>query len=655
MNKKDKMKMTVGALVLIGLTVFIWKYAYTNIMDIDKINNQVFADALTTQESNETSVLNEDELEIFNGSNGQPAYVAVNGIIYDVTSVWNSGSHQGLQAGADVTTAFATSPHSMSILRDLPVVGILGQSVQVQEPTSNQLPQVQNPASGTSEWTTEKLAVYNGKNNQPAYIAVNGIIYDVTSVWDSGFHQGYQAGTDVTVAFAASPHSMSVLYGLPVVGIMGQIVHASEPTQPPQIQIPDATQPPQVQDPFTDTRMWTIEMLAIYNGKNSQPAYIAVNGIIYDVTSVWDGGFHQGYQAGTDVTIAFAASPHSMSILNGLPVVGRLGQSVQVSDYAQTTTQGKTPEPTQPSQEVATPPTDVSEWTTEKLALYNGKNGQPAYIAVNGTIYDVTSVWGNGSHQGYQAGMDVTAAFAASPHSVSTLNGLPVVGIMGQSTQAPESTQPPQVQAPETDSSEWTAEKLALYSGRNGQPAYIAVNGTIYDVTSVWGSGSHQGYQAGMDVTAAFAASPHSVSTLNGLPVVGIMGQSTQAPESTQPPQVQAPETDSSEWTAEKLALYNGRNGQPAYIAVNGTIYDVTSVWGNGSHQGYQAGMDVTAAFAASPHSASILNGLPIIGSYQSSSTNPVNPETDFEDDEHDDDYEDEEHDHEDDSEDDDD
>jgi predicted heme/steroid binding protein len=68
--------------------------------------------------------------------------------------------------------------------------------------------------------------------------------------------------------------------------------------------------------------------------------------------------------------------------------------------------------------------------TVDELATYNGQNGQPAYIAVNGVIYDVTNVpqWKNGSHQGYTAGKDLTAEIAKAPHGESVLKNLPVVG-----------------------------------------------------------------------------------------------------------------------------------------------------------------------------------------------------------------------------------
>lgn len=49
-----------------------------------------------------------DELLKYDGSNGKPAYVAIDGIIYDVSDQksWNEGTHYGLVAGRDLTEEF---------------------------------------------------------------------------------------------------------------------------------------------------------------------------------------------------------------------------------------------------------------------------------------------------------------------------------------------------------------------------------------------------------------------------------------------------------------------------------------------------------------------------------------------------------------------
>ena len=71
------------------------------------------------------------------------------------------------------------------------------------------------------------------------------------------------------------------------------------------------------------------------------------------------------------------------------------------------------------------------ELTLAELAKYNGKNGQPAYVAVDGVIYDVSGYakWKNGEHNGNSAGQDLTEVIKTkSPHGIAKLNGVPVVG-----------------------------------------------------------------------------------------------------------------------------------------------------------------------------------------------------------------------------------
>jgi predicted heme/steroid binding protein len=69
----------------------------------------------------------ETTLKDFNGQNGQPAYVAVDGIVYDVSSVaaWQGGKHHGNLAGLDQSEMIRHSPHGPSVLANLPQVGKL--------------------------------------------------------------------------------------------------------------------------------------------------------------------------------------------------------------------------------------------------------------------------------------------------------------------------------------------------------------------------------------------------------------------------------------------------------------------------------------------------------------------------------------------------
>lgn len=186
----------------------------------------------------------------------------------------------------------------------------------------------------------------------------------------------------------------------------------------------------------------------------------------------------------------------------------------------------------------------------------------------------------------------------------------------------------------------FTLEELAQYNGQNGAKAYIAVSGVVYDVTNAdgWTNGSHQGMLlAGTDATAVFATSPHSAATLNELPKVGTLVANTAS--------VNTPNSYLPVFTLNDLANYTGANGSLAYIAVDGVVYDVTNVFSNGKHQGMQlGGTDATTVFASSPHSQSLLNSLPIVGTLEGAPLlpNTQNPTTPGSGDDDDDDYDDE-------------
>ncbi|MDP4182580.1 MAG: cytochrome b5 domain-containing protein [Bacillota bacterium] len=66
------------------------------------------------------------------------------------------------------------------------------------------------------------------------------------------------------------------------------------------------------------------------------------------------------------------------------------------------------------------------------MKKYNGKNGNPAYIAIEGKVYDVTNAprWNNGMHEGVEAGNDLTEQMKNSPHGLSKLESVKVVGVL---------------------------------------------------------------------------------------------------------------------------------------------------------------------------------------------------------------------------------
>ncbi|WP_085959830.1 cytochrome b5 domain-containing protein [Clostridium sp. DL-VIII] len=73
-----------------------------------------------------------EELSQYDGSNGKSAYVAVDGIVYDLSNVeaWAGGKHFGLTAGKDLTSEFNSHHGIKKVLNDKPKVGILIESKQ---------------------------------------------------------------------------------------------------------------------------------------------------------------------------------------------------------------------------------------------------------------------------------------------------------------------------------------------------------------------------------------------------------------------------------------------------------------------------------------------------------------------------------------------
>ena len=73
-------------------------------------------------------------------------------------------------------------------------------------------------------------------------------------------------------------------------------------------------------------KQFSLEELKQYNGENGQPAYVAIDGIVYDVTDVepWKGGKHHGNVAGNDLSEIINHAPHRHSVLAKLNEVGKL-------------------------------------------------------------------------------------------------------------------------------------------------------------------------------------------------------------------------------------------------------------------------------------------------------------------------------------------
>lgn len=78
----------------------------------------------------------------------------------------------------------------------------------------------------------------------------------------------------------------------------------------------------------------------------------------------------------------------------------------------------------------ATPTTSVipeKTFTLEELAKYDGKDGRPAYVVVDGLVYDLSSVFYQGMHYQHVAGKSLTKEFY-SQHTKEALENYAIVG-----------------------------------------------------------------------------------------------------------------------------------------------------------------------------------------------------------------------------------
>ncbi len=102
------------------------------------------------------------------------------------------------------------------------------------------------------------------------------------------------------------------------------VPQTEQPSQAPASPAPEAS--PEAAAPEGGLEL-TLEELAKFNGKDGARAYVAVDGIIYDMTdsAAWKNGDHNGFEAGKDLTDAIKnQSPHGTGKLSGVPEVGKL-------------------------------------------------------------------------------------------------------------------------------------------------------------------------------------------------------------------------------------------------------------------------------------------------------------------------------------------
>lgn len=130
----------ITVVVIVGLIALCWLFIV--LKPTESGNVAKFDRTFTAEETAllDSRILSEAELKRADGKNGNPAYIAIQGIVYDVGLFpgWKGGEHHKLQAGAELSEDFLKSGHGVAYLQKLPVVGRLEKAATEQlSPSSN--------------------------------------------------------------------------------------------------------------------------------------------------------------------------------------------------------------------------------------------------------------------------------------------------------------------------------------------------------------------------------------------------------------------------------------------------------------------------------------------------------------------------------------
>jgi predicted heme/steroid binding protein len=134
-NEKEKnIKKTIDKIDYLKRMIYytninLNKLYYEELLSIEERNIEKLNNEINCNEVLEKSLfINEDDLNKYNGKDGNPAYVAVRGLIYDVTDVpiWKGGVHfAGLEAGQDLTKYYMECHALKRVLEKYKPIGIL--------------------------------------------------------------------------------------------------------------------------------------------------------------------------------------------------------------------------------------------------------------------------------------------------------------------------------------------------------------------------------------------------------------------------------------------------------------------------------------------------------------------------------------------------
>jgi predicted heme/steroid binding protein len=111
---------TIIAVIVIVTAGYYLFFQPVKESDIEKLTRTISSEEQQIMDKN---IFTEEMLAQFNGKSGKNAYIAINGIVYDVSDRWKDGEHHSLVAGKNLTQEFLSSSHGHAIISKLEIVG----------------------------------------------------------------------------------------------------------------------------------------------------------------------------------------------------------------------------------------------------------------------------------------------------------------------------------------------------------------------------------------------------------------------------------------------------------------------------------------------------------------------------------------------------
>lgn len=106
------MRKIIAVIFLIFMMLFVSCSNNDEVANTEPMNNEN-VNEVDDSDTSEPLVFNSDTLSAYNGKDGNPAYIAIEGVVYDVSdeAMWMDGIHQGrFQAGQDLTEQMKNAP-----------------------------------------------------------------------------------------------------------------------------------------------------------------------------------------------------------------------------------------------------------------------------------------------------------------------------------------------------------------------------------------------------------------------------------------------------------------------------------------------------------------------------------------------------------------